>query len=98
MDTAENIFTYMDSIERLSEYCYELHWINIGPLKYGTKPKVQLTAKEFQELREIRGWKDTDNGLPSIDDSLSGYLTDKEALYQGFYRLVKFHSVFRKTI
>ena len=97
MDTAENIFTYMDSIERLSEYCHELHWINIGPLKYGTKPKVQLTAKEFQELREIRGWKDTDNDLQGIDDTLSGYLTDKEALYQGFYKLVKFHSVFSKT-
>lgn len=95
IDTAENLFEYFSSIENLSKFSnMPLHWINIGPLKYGTKPLVQLTFGELTKLRNIRGWKDHSNEV-NIKD-LNGYLTDYESLYQGFYGLVKFHSELKK--
>lgn len=94
VDTAENIFDYFEAIEELKGYTKELHWINVGPLKYGTRPLVQFTAEELAKLRRLRGWKD----IHCQDDvkNLNGYLTNKSSLYQGFYGSTKFHSVYRK--
>lgn len=95
IDTAENMFEYLSSIEALKKYCKELHWVNVGPLKYGTKPLVQFTGDELSRLRKIRGWKDLVEEY-EVDSSkgLNGYLTDYESMYQGYYGLLKFHSVF----
>ncbi|SCU79653.1 LAFA_0B04654g1_1 [Lachancea sp. 'fantastica'] len=90
IDTAENIFDYFDAVEGLKTCCSKLHWINIGPLKYGTRPKVQFTDEELTHLRKIRKWKDLFHDADT--EKLSGYLTNKKSLYQGFYGLVRFHS------
>lgn len=98
IDTAENIFEYFKAIEDLKHHCDELHWINIGPLKYGTRPLVQLTAAELKRLRRLRGWHDIYEGATTkYEQQLNGYLTDYESLYQGYYGLLRFHSVIRNT-
>lgn len=94
IDTAENLFSYFDAIENLKSSCSELQWINVGPLKYGTQPKVQLNDKELTKLRKERKWKDLYHKCDPKD--LNGYLTDEKSLYQGFYGLVKFHSTYNE--
>ncbi|KAL3234555.1 Uncharacterized protein RNJ44_03317 [Nakaseomyces bracarensis] len=98
IDTAENLFEYFESIEKLQQYSVDkIHWINIGPLKYGTRPKVQLTVEELTKLRKLRSWKDDDfQVVNKYNDPLNGYLTDYQGLYQGYYGLVKFHSTFHR--
>lgn len=98
IDTAENLFEYFESIEKLQQYSHSnLHWINIGPLKYGTRPKVQLTVEELTKLRQLRNWKDEDRQVVNnYADPLNGYLTDYQGLYQGYYGLVKFHTKLQK--
>lgn len=95
IDTAENLLSYFDSIERMQSFCSKLHWINAGPLKYGTRPKVQLTDSELTKLRELRHWKDLSHACNPKE--LNGYLTNQKSLYQGYYSLVKFHSVYEGT-
>ncbi|SCU83383.1 LAME_0C04962g1_1 [Lachancea meyersii CBS 8951] len=90
IDTAEDLFDYFEAIEALKTSCSKLHWVNIGPLKYGTRPKVQFTVEELTKLRSIRKWKDLYHDANT--DKLCGYLTNKDSLYQGFYGLVRFHS------
>lgn len=93
LDTAENVFQYLESIESLRQYCGQnLHWINVGPLKYGTRPLVQFNVEELCQLRQLRGWEDLNTQIDQKQPSLNGYLTDTESLYQGFYGLNKFHS------
>ncbi|SCV05863.1 LANO_0H16842g1_1 [Lachancea nothofagi CBS 11611] len=92
IDTAENLFDYFDAIEGLKSSCSKLHWLNVGPLKYGTQPKVQLTDEELSKLREARKWKDLYHSCNPKE--LCGYLTNEKSLYQGYYGLVKFHSVY----
>lgn len=77
------MFEYLSSIEALKKYCKELHWVNVGPLKYGTKPLVQFTGDELSRLRKIRGWKDLVEEY-EVDSSkgLNGYLTDYESMYK----------------
>lgn len=96
IDTAENMFEYFEAIEHLKKYCDHLHWINVGPLKYGTRPLVQFTVEELTKLRELRGWKDVHHCYETSQKQLNGYLTDYESLYQGYYGLVKFHSRFQE--
>lgn len=97
IDTAENLFSYLKAIESFSNCCDDLQWINVGPLKYGTRPLVQLTADELQQLRKIRGWNDVvEERTIDYEKGLNGYLTDYESLYQGYYGLLKFHTRFRK--
>lgn len=98
IDTAENVFEYLEAIEQLSAHCKTLHWINVGPLKYGTRPLVQFTADELERLRKVRGWKDlVETRTTDYREGLNGYLTNTESLYQGYYGLLKFHTVFDKT-
>ncbi|QLQ81389.1 hypothetical protein HG537_0F01500 [Torulaspora globosa] len=97
IDTAENLFEYIKAIESLGDYCNELQWINIGPLKYGTRPLVQFTADELRKLRELRGWRDiVEERVTDYKNGLNGYMTDRESLYQGYYGLLKFHTRFQK--
>ncbi|KAL6933368.1 uncharacterized protein HGUI_02955 [Hanseniaspora guilliermondii] len=92
MDTAENILEYMEKIESLKKYYKEIHWINIGPLKYGTRPKVVLTSEEWTKLRKIRGWSDLHVDCNTKDEV--GYLTNSNGLYKGRYSLLKFHATY----
>lgn len=97
IDTAENLFDYIMAIESLGKYCNELQWINVGPLKYGTRPLVQFTADELRKLRELRGWHDiVEERVTDYKSGLNGYMTDRESLYQGYYGLLKFHTRFQK--
>ncbi|CDO93056.1 unnamed protein product [Kluyveromyces dobzhanskii CBS 2104] len=95
IDTAANMFDYFKAIELLSKYSSgRLHWVNVGPLKYGTRPLVQLTFEELTNLRKVRGWNDHSNEVDV--NHLNGYLTDYESLFQGFYGLVRFHSELKR--
>lgn len=92
MDTAENILEYMEKIESMKKYYKRVHWINIGPLKYGTRPKVVLTSNEWNIIRKERGWND--QSLNCDVDKEIGYLTNYSGLYKGRYSLLKFHSIY----
>lgn len=97
LDTAENVFQYLESIESLRQFCGQnLHWINVGPLKYGTRPLVQFNVEELSQLRQLRGWEDINSQIDNKQPHLNGYLTDPKSLYQGFYGLNKFHSKYIK--
>ncbi|AMD18582.1 HBL320Wp [Eremothecium sinecaudum] len=93
IDTAENIFTYFEAIERMKKYCNNLSWINIGPLKYGTRPLVQFTVEELAALRRIRGW--TDKNAKVTKKCQNGYVTNYNSLFQAYYGLVSFYSVYK---
>lgn len=92
MDTAENILEYMEKIESLKKYYRKIHWINIGPLKYGTRPKVVLTSEEWTQIRRNRGWSDLHADCNTKDEI--GYLTNNSGLYKGRYSLLKFHTTY----
>ncbi|OUM55744.1 hypothetical protein BVG19_g5330 [[Candida] boidinii] len=85
IDTAENLIDYFDSINRL---CKSLPskgkkiWINVGPLKYGTAAKVELSYEEIKQLRSLMGWKCIDE---IENPEILGYLTDVKGLWQGYY-------------
>ncbi|OEJ83023.1 Uncharacterized protein AWRI3579_g3467 [Hanseniaspora osmophila] len=95
IDTAENLLSYLDAIESFQRNLADnkkstLHWINIGPLKYGTKPMIQLTKKELTLLRKERGWLD----LQELCDTSKniGYITDEKSLYKSYYSVLQFHA------
>ncbi|ODV62743.1 uncharacterized protein ASCRUDRAFT_74220 [Ascoidea rubescens DSM 1968] len=90
LDTAENIFEYLDAMERLisSKHGY---WINVGPLKYGSAPKVEFNLEEWREIRKKTGWIDIDEPKP-YGKLLTGYLTDTRGLWQGQYGLCRWVS------
>jgi len=94
IDTAQNLFEYFDGIERLIGDKKGI-WINIGPLKYGTAPKVEFSLEELRKLRKIRGWKDLNEPKP-YGSEISGYLTDTKGLWQGYYGLGRWTSSFTK--
>lgn len=87
IDTLENLFNYLEKISSLTqEYKGEKTWINIGPLKYGTRPKVELNLKELLKLTKLMGW----NLKHSQDPQLLGYLTDLQSMWQGQYGVSMF--------
>jgi hypothetical protein len=90
IDTAQNLFEYFKAIEGLIGDKKGI-WINIGPLKYGTAPKVEFTLEELRKLRKLRGWKDLDEPTP-YGAEISGYLTDVKGLWQGYYGLGRWTS------
>ncbi|CDK27919.1 unnamed protein product [Kuraishia capsulata CBS 1993] len=85
LDTAENLLEYIDSITRLADELPKggkALWINVGPLKYGTAAKVELTHEELSLLRKKMGWKP----VHEVETpKLLGYLTDLRGLWQGKY-------------
>lgn len=99
IDTAYNLLQYLSSIEKLQERSAKpIEWINIGPLKYGTNPLVQLTQQEFSKLRSLRGWNDVTEKIGMSKDTLTGYVTNSESLYQAYYQNLYFHTVFENRI
>lgn len=98
IDTAENIVDYIDSITALTipkskNKVANGYWINIGPLKYGTAPQVELNAHELCKLRHKMGWNDIntvntlETPLPNEPKGLHGYITDTSSFWQGYYGL-----------
>ncbi|VEU24222.1 DEKNAAC105418 [Brettanomyces naardenensis] len=83
IDTAEDMLEYFDAITRICDgYEGKKRWINVGPLKYGTAPKVELSNDEVGKVREAMGWRRIDEvGKPVR----VGYMTDKEGMWQGYY-------------
>lgn len=93
IDTAANMFDYIDKIKGLELYLREttgnVHWINAGPLKYGTQPLIQLNCNEISEYIKLQGWRQE---CIEIDTQGGDYLTNRNGLYQGQYTLYKFHT------
>lgn len=84
LDTAENLIEYLQAINRLSsQFNGKKKWINLGPLKYGTAAKIEISDEELKILVKNMGWKITDEKEPK----LLGYLTDKKGLWQGYYNV-----------
>ncbi|ODV95245.1 hypothetical protein PACTADRAFT_2950 [Pachysolen tannophilus NRRL Y-2460] len=94
MDTAENIIDYLDTMDKIvSPIKGKKIWINIGPLKYGTAPKVELNLQEIQDLRKSYGWECIDE---SLKPELLGYLTDLKGMWQGQYGVSMFACEMKK--
>lgn len=55
IDTAENVFSYLDAIEGLLKE--DGVWINYGPLKWGTAPLAEPTLMETVDIAKLRGWQ-----------------------------------------
>lgn len=75
IDTARNLMFYFDTIQRLLKPGG--HWINFGPLLYGSGPFVQLSLDEIVMVVEDMGFQFED-----IDDSC-GDLTFSEKKVRG---------------
>lgn len=94
IDTAENLVDYLDTIYEFTKPFKNGYWINIGPLKYGTAPQVELNVEELAQLRKDMGWIDL-NTINTLQKPIFGasdlgvysYVTDKESLWQGYYGL-----------
>ncbi|KAG7807839.1 hypothetical protein KL921_004134 [Ogataea angusta] len=83
LDTAENLMDYFDAVARVADAARgDVLWVNVGPLKYGTAAKAELSHEEIRKLRSVCGWQLVDE-CPRPE--LLGYLTDTEGLWQGYY-------------
>ncbi|KAF5664486.1 trehalase [Fusarium heterosporum] len=60
IDTARNLMSYLDTIKKVLKPGG--HWVNLGPLLYGTGPFVQLSLDEIVQVTEAMGFEylDTD--------------------------------------
>lgn len=99
IDTAENLVSYLDTIQELTtpnrkNKIKNGYWINIGPLKYGTAAQVELNSDELKKIRKAMGWKDikSANSLAGSDNKLVGYMTDKQSMWQGYYGLTMWNA------
>ncbi|RGP81756.1 hypothetical protein FLONG3_141 [Fusarium longipes] len=70
IDTARNLMSYLDTIKKVLKPGG--HWINLGPLLYGTGPFVQLSLEEILIVSEALGFEflETDEscGEKTFDD------------------------------
>ncbi|KAI9151448.1 Carnosine N-methyltransferase [Paramyrothecium foliicola] len=55
IDTARNLLGYFDTIKRLLKPGG--HWVNLGPLLYGSAPYVQLSLEEIVAVAEAMGFE-----------------------------------------
>ena len=99
IDTAENLISYLDTIQELTtpnrkNGIKNGYWINIGPLKYGTAAQAELNSDELKKIRKLMGWKDLSsiNSLNNSDNQLVGYMTDKQSMWQGYYGLTMWNT------
>lgn len=90
LDTAENLIEYLQSINNIaSNFKGKKKLINLGPLKYGTAAKVEVSDAELKQLFKFMGWRIIDEQ----DPMLLGYLTDKKGLWQGYYNVMLWSAV-----
>ncbi|KAF7548807.1 hypothetical protein G7Z17_g6821 [Cylindrodendrum hubeiense] len=66
IDTARNLMSYFDTIKKVLKPGG--HWINLGPLLYGTGPFVQLSLEEIVLVTEAMGFQylDTDESCGDL--------------------------------
>lgn len=93
IDTASNMLDYFD---RIKYFCtidgiQNGYWINVGPLKYGSAPKVEFNFEEVNEIKKLTGWKDINRiettNHEKFKNKFVGYMTDTMSLWQAFYSL-----------
>ncbi|MBE3045628.1 hypothetical protein IMZ48_24395, partial [Candidatus Bathyarchaeota archaeon] len=60
IDTARNLISYLETIHRLLPVGG--HWVNFGPLLYGTGPLVQLSLEELVAVAEAMGFEFLETG------------------------------------
>ncbi|GAV28128.1 hypothetical protein PMKS-001596 [Pichia membranifaciens] len=90
LDTAENLIEYLQAINKISSsFKGTKKWINLGPLKYGTAAKIEVSNMELKTLVKGMGWDFVDEQ----DPKLLGYLTDKKGLWQGYYNITMWSAV-----
>lgn len=70
IDTARNVMSYFDTIHRLLKPGG--HWINFGPLLWGTAPFVQLSLDEIVAVVESMGFEFLELDEQCGDVSLEG--------------------------
>jgi carnosine N-methyltransferase len=68
IDTARNLMSYFETIHRLLKTGG--HWVNFGPLLYGTGPFVQLSLDEILAVLEKMGFE-----FEELDEQQCGNLT-----------------------
>ncbi|KAK7942463.1 carnosine N-methyltransferase [Apiospora aurea] len=64
LDTARNLLNYLETIHRLLRPGG--HWLNLGPLLYGTGPWVQLSLDEIVRVAEALGFEFRDDLDPAV--------------------------------
>ena len=86
LDTARNLVSYLDTIHALLRPGG--HWVNFGPLLYGTAPWVQLSLDEVVLVAEAAGFEFRDLnptcGNPTFPGAAAGgqaRVRGKEAIY-----------------
>ena len=97
IDTARNLMSYLETIHQLLRAGG--HWINFGPLLYGTGPFVQLSLDEivlvsealgfdFREASESCGtqtFPETTGGLSKVRGKYAAYGFDERELKRNAY-------------
>lgn len=85
IDTARNLMSYLDTIHALLRPGG--HWVNFGPLLYGTGPWVQLSLDEVVLVAEAMGFEFRDLGpvcgnptFPGAEGG-KGKVRGQEAIY-----------------
>ncbi|KAK9466743.1 N2227-like protein-domain-containing protein [Lipomyces arxii] len=78
IDTAQDIFTYIETIHK--QLLPGGLWINCGPLKYGSAPRVQFTLEELLELIPQLGFT-----IERRWSEQAEYTADSHSLWHGFY-------------
>ncbi|KAK9379235.1 N2227-like protein-domain-containing protein [Kockiozyma suomiensis] len=80
IDTAENVLAYIDTIHRL--LAPGGIWVNYGPLKWGSAPRVELTVEELVSILPELGFV--------VERRWTGdaeYVADSESMWHGHYGL-----------
>lgn len=80
IDTARNLMSYLETIHKLLPPGG--HWVNFGPLLYGTGPFVQLSLEEILAVAEAMGFEflETDEGCGELTVE-GGKVRGLEAVY-----------------
>lgn len=101
IDTAANIMEYLDKIKHLTTSNFHKkinngYWINIGPLKYGSAPRIEFNLEEINKIKLKLGWKNINSletiDSPEFDHKFVGYMTNRQSLWQAFYSLCMWSS------
>lgn len=101
IDTGANIMEYLDKIKLLTtsnihKKIQKGYWINVGPLKYGSAPRIEFNLEEINKIKLKSGWEDINSvettESQEFDDKFVGYMTDRQSLWQAFYSLCMWSS------
>lgn len=79
IDTAENVFKYIESIHTLLKP--NGLWINYGPLKWGTAPQVEFCLEELESVINNLGFR-----IETKWEGENEYSGDPESLWSGIYK------------